>query len=128
LALQKLPRAIEDWSVLKYGWLAVFGAHLTFLFLGMQFIKDAMRLDHPSLLDPAERRITLVIEALYAITIAFSILLLILAVFVLEILRLQRRVVELLAADGRFSRASPVPPPSAMAAASAPPAAGAGPG
>jgi hypothetical protein len=91
-------RSIEDWSVLKYGWLAVFLVHVVFLASGVWFIKQALDITDPNpkaiakLLDLDQRRFELVIQAGYMVTIAFSIILLILAVFVLELFRNQRRM------------------------------------
>lgn len=120
----RLPHNTEDWAVLKWGWLAIFLLHLAFLIVGIHFMKEALRLEDPTLLVPSERRIGLVIEALYSVTIAFSILLLILAVFVLEIFRAQRRILEMItSAEARTGRA----PAPATLSPGAPPAAGAGP-
>lgn len=85
-------RSIEDWAILKYGWLAVFLVHVVFLAFGVWHIKAALDMYDPRLIDVDQRRIELVIQAVYMVTIAFSIILLILAVFVLEIFRNQRRI------------------------------------
>ena len=85
-------RMIEDWSVLKYGWLAVFLLHVAFLSIGVYNIKAALEMFDPELIRVEQRRLDYVIQAIYMVTIAFSIILLILAVFVLEIFRNQRRL------------------------------------
>ena len=77
---------------MKYGWLAVFLVHVVFLAFGVYHIKAALDMYDPRLIDVDQRRIELVIQAVYMVTIAFSIILLILAVFVLEIFRNQRRL------------------------------------
>jgi hypothetical protein len=117
-------RSIEDWAVLKYGWLAVFLVHVIFLASGVFFIKQALDITDPSphamakLIDVEQRRLEMVIQAVYMVTIAFSIILLILAVFVLEVFRNQRRLMtrlEELVAE-REAQAGPPrsggPPPS----------------
>jgi len=71
----------------------VFLIHVVFLAFGMQQIKIALDMFEPELLAPSQLRLDHVIQAVYMVTIAFSILLLILAVFVLEIFRTQRRII-----------------------------------
>ena len=85
-------RMIEDWAILKYGWLAVFLLHVAFLGIGVYNIKAALEMFDPELIRVEQRRLDYVIQAVYMVTIAFSIILLILAVFVLEIFRNQRRL------------------------------------
>ena len=85
-------RSIEDWAILKYGWLAVFLVHVIFLASGVYFIKQALDIYDPKLIEVDQRRLEMVIQAIYMVTVAFSIILLILAVFVLEVFRNQRRL------------------------------------
>lgn len=109
-------RSIEDWAVLKYGWLAVFLVHVIFLSSGVFFIKQALDITDPSpqamsrLVDVEQRRLELVIQAVYMVTIAFSIILLILAVFVLEVFRNQRRLMARLEEILAERTGGPAPP------------------
>jgi hypothetical protein len=107
---------IEDWLVLKYGWLLVFVVHVAFLGIGVWQIKTALDLWAPDLISPEARRLDHVIHAVYMIAISFSILLLILAVFVLEIFRnqykLMRRLDEMLPQRASSVPAPPAPPPA----------------
>jgi len=89
---------IEDWVILKYGWLFVFLVHIVFLGAGVREMRAAQELFSPELLDTAQLRLDHVFQAIYMWTIAFSILLLIVAVFILEIFRNQKRILERLAA------------------------------
>ena len=108
---------IEDWAVLKYGWLAVFLLHVAFLGMGVYNIKMALDMFDPDLIRVEQRRLDFVIQAVYMVTIAFSIILLILAVFVLEIFRNQRRLMHqmdqiiALQQDAAHTRTDGAPPP-----------------
>lgn len=107
--MEPVPRSrmIEDWAILKYGWLAVFLVHIAFLAMGVYYIKASLDMFDPELTHATQRRLDLtiqsiymweqrrmdnVIQATYMVTIAFSIIMLILAVFVLEIFRNQRKL------------------------------------
>lgn len=103
-------RMIEDWSVLKYGWLAVFLLHVAFLGIGVYNFKAALEMFDPELIRVEQRRLDYVIQAIYMVTIAFSIILLILAVFVLEIFRNQRRLMHQM--DEILERQNPTAGPS----------------
>lgn len=92
-----MKRPIEDWTVMKYGWLAVFSLHVVFLIGGIHWLKSALNLWDSELLSPGQIRIENFITAVYMLTIAFSIILLILAVFVFEIFRTQRKIFRILA-------------------------------
>jgi hypothetical protein len=92
---------IEDWALLKYGWLAVFLVHVAFLAIGVWQIRAALEMWDPKFLEVEQRRIDHVIQAVYMVTIAFSIILLILAVFVLEIFRTQHRLLHRLEQNER---------------------------
>jgi hypothetical protein len=83
---------LRDWAVLKYGWLIVVLVHVVFLGLGVQQIRSALDMFDPELLNISQLRLDHVIQATYMVTIAFSVILLILAVFILEIFRTQRAI------------------------------------
>lgn len=110
---------IEDWSVLKYGWLAVFLLHVAFLGIGVYNIKAALEMFDPELIRVEQRRLDYVIQAIYMVTIAFSIILLILAVFVLEIFRNQRRLMHQM--DQIIANQTPTPTTSGSGSSTAPP-------
>ena len=126
--MEPLPRSrmIEDWSVLKYGWLAVFLVHVAFLAMGVYYIKASLDMFDPELIKSTarrldltiqsvyifeQRRMDLVIQATYMVTVAFSIIMLIIAVFVLEIFRNQRRLMhqldEIIALQNRPAGVTP---------------------
>lgn len=109
---------IEDWSVLKYGWLAVFLLHVAFLGIGVYNIKAALEMFDPELIRVEQRRLDYVIQAIYMVTIAFSIILLILAVFVLEIFRNQRRLMHQM--DQILANQTPTPSTSGSGSSTAP--------
>jgi len=88
----KTGKYIDDWTILKYGWLAVFIIHIAFLAMGIYWLKQAWRLEHPELYSIAELRYSYALTAQYMLAIAFSIILLIITVFVFEIFRSQRRI------------------------------------
>ncbi|MBI3890014.1 MAG: hypothetical protein HY303_00635 [Candidatus Wallbacteria bacterium] len=90
-------RNIDDWTVMKYGWLGVFVLHVVFLLAGVHWLKSALNLWDTQLLEPGQIRLENFITAAYMLTIAFSIMLLIMAVFIFEIFRAQRKILRLLA-------------------------------
>lgn len=104
---RKTSPHIEDWAILKYGWLLVFLVHVVFLGFGVVEIKQALDMFDKKLLEIAELRIDHVIQGLYMLVIAFSVLLLIVAIFALEIFRTQRRILRELAALRSVGIASP---------------------
>ena len=115
---ETLRRYIDDWTILKYGWLAVFIIHIAFLAMGVFWLKQALRMEHPSLYNIPQLRISHTLTALYLITIAFSIILLIITVFVFEIFRTTRRLAreieevrDLVSEAGASSFPSPRSPP-----------------
>jgi hypothetical protein len=82
----------QDWTILKYGWVGVFLVHVVFLGVGLYFLKQAYYMEDVSLYTPAELRISYFLTSVYMATIAFSVVLLIVAVFVLEIFRSLRKL------------------------------------
>lgn len=100
-------RQVEDWVVLKYGWLFIFLVHIVFLAAGVREIKSAIEMFDPQLLDPSERRLDHVMQALYMWTLAFSVILMILSVFVMEIFRSQRKILQLLIKQQAASAETP---------------------
>jgi len=84
----------DDWTVLKYGWLAVFIIHIAYLAVGVFWLKRALRLEHTELFTIPEVRITYALTAAHMVTIAFSTILLIITVFVFEIFKMHRRLAE----------------------------------
>lgn len=104
-------RQLQDWAVLKYGWLFILMVHIVFLAAGVREIKSAIEMFDPALLDPSERRLDHVMQALYMWTLAFSIILMVLSVFVMEIFRSQRKILQLLTLQQR--PAEPPPPTNA---------------
>ena len=90
----KRPQAgYLDWTVLKYGWLVVFLIHGIFLMIGLRFLRSAAYYHDPSLYSPEQLRISHLLDSMYMFSIAFSLLLVILAVFVLEIFRTTQKIV-----------------------------------
>lgn len=89
---ERFRRFIDDWTVLRYGWLAVFLIHIAFLAMGVFWLKRAWRMEDASLYSVPEVRISHVITAGYMLTIAFSIILLIITVFLFEVFKMLRRV------------------------------------
>lgn len=100
-----MKQRIDDWLLMKYGWLAVFVLHIVFLLMGVHWLKSALNLWDSELLTTSQIRLEHFITAAYMLTIAFSIILLILAVFIFEIFRTQRKILrlvsELSAVDAR---------------------------
>lgn len=86
------PEGILDWTVLKYGWLIVFVIHGIFLSIGLGFLRAASRAHHPTLYSPEQVRISNMLEAHYMFSIAFSLIVVVLAVFVLEIFRATQKL------------------------------------
>ena len=84
---------LDDWTVLKYGWLAVFIIHIAYLAVGVFWLKRAMRMEHAELFTIPEVRISYALTASHMITIAFSTILLIMTVFIFEIFKMMRRLV-----------------------------------
>lgn len=76
-----------DWTILKYGWLIVFLIHGVFLYIGLHWLRQAYHMEHASLYTPEQLRISHLLTSVYMVSIAFSLILVILAVFVLEIFR-----------------------------------------
>ncbi|MBI4860349.1 MAG: hypothetical protein HY815_08815 [Candidatus Riflebacteria bacterium] len=114
----------HDWAILKYGWLAVFLFHVAFLYFGVREIKIALDIFDKTLLSTDQRRIDHVIQAIYMVTLAFSIILLIIAVFVLEIFRAQRKILLEIQGlkDARSSPAAAAPAGEPMPRPAPPPA------
>ncbi len=81
-----------DWTVLKYGWLLVFAVHGIFLWIGMTFLRSAAYSHNTALYSPEQLRISQLLDSMYMFAIAFSLLLVILAVFVLEIFRATQKI------------------------------------
>lgn len=95
------PEGILDWTVLKYGWLIVFMIHGIFLVIGLGFLRRAAYLSETgvfrakelaNLYGPEQLRISNLLDSMYMFAIAFSLILVILAVFVLEIFRTTQKV------------------------------------
>ena len=109
----------EDWTILKYGWIGVFLVHIVFLGAGLWFLKQAYYMEDMSLYTPEQLRISYFLTFGYMTTIAFSVIMLIQAVFVLEIFRATRRLsAEIEDLKGRIDpggvdRTMPVDPPRA---------------
>jgi magnesium-transporting ATPase (P-type) len=89
---KKRPEGLLDWTVLKYGWLIVFLIHGSFLFIGLHFLRQAAYMENPALYTPEQLRISHLLTSTYMVTIAFSLILVILAVFVLEIFRTTQKL------------------------------------
>ena len=89
---ETLRRYWDDWTILKYGWLAVFIIHIAFLGIGVFWLKQAWRMEHPDLYTIPELRVSYALTAAYMITISFSIILLIITVFVFDLFRTVRRL------------------------------------
>lgn len=79
--------------------------HVVFLLGGIQWLKEALNEWDASLITASQRVLEHFITAAYMLSIAFSIILLILAVFVLEIFRTQRRMYRILTALEGFAEA-----------------------
>jgi hypothetical protein len=88
----KRPEGLLDWTVLKYGWLLVFLIHGSFLFIGLHFLRQAAYMENPALYTPEQIRISYMLTSTYMVAIAFSLILVILAVFVLEIFRTTQKI------------------------------------
>ncbi len=104
---------------MKYGWLAVFVLHIVFLIMGVHWLKSALNLWHADLLAPSQIRLENFITATYMLTIAFSIILLILAVFVFEIFRAQRKILRILAEERGLEERVPATEKTSSPAAAA---------
>ena len=83
----------DDWTVLKYGWLAIFIIHIAYLAVGVFWLKRALRMEGAVLLTLPELRVSYSLTAAHMITIAFSTILLIITVFIFEIFKMMRRLV-----------------------------------
>lgn len=83
---------LDDWTVLKYGWLAVFIIHIAYLAVGVFWLKRALRMEHAELFTIPEVRLSYAMTAAHMITIAFSTILLIMTVFIFEIFKMTRRL------------------------------------
>lgn len=86
------PEGILDWTVLKYGWLLVFLLHGVFLWLGLSLLRSEAYKVGKDLGVMAELRITHLLHGAYLVAIAFSLILVVLAVFVLEIFRANQKI------------------------------------
>ncbi len=91
---KRITRGILDWTILKYGWLIVFLIHGVFLYMGLIFLRQAYHMEGPTLYTPEQLRISLLLTSIYMVSIAFSLILVILAVFVLEIFRATQKLSE----------------------------------
>lgn len=90
----------EDWTVFKYGWLVIFVLHMAFLAVGVHYLMAAYNMDHPDLLKAQGLRGTYLIIAGYMMVIAFSVLLLVLAILIFEVFRTQRKILRKLDSMG----------------------------
>jgi hypothetical protein len=61
--------------------------------IGLRFLRSAAYYHDPSLYSPEQLRISHLLDSMYMFSIAFSLLLVILAVFVLEIFRTTQKIV-----------------------------------
>ncbi len=93
-------KQLEDWTIFKYGWLAIFLIHIAFLAVGIHYLMTAYNMDHPDLLKAQALRGTYLIIAGYMMVIAFSVLLLVLAILIFEVFRSQRKILRKLDAMG----------------------------
>ena len=80
----------DDWTVLRYGWLAVFIIHIGYLIAGNQALKSALAITDPLLKAPPEVRITLALTSAKMIIVGFSSVLLMITVFIYEIFKMVR--------------------------------------
>lgn len=97
-----------DWTVLRYGWVVVFLIHAAFLVIGLQFLRRAYLMHHDALYTIDQLRISHLLTGAYMLGVAFSLILVILAIFVLEIFRTTHR----LAQDVAELRAELAPSPA----------------
>jgi hypothetical protein len=80
----------DDWTVLRYGWLAVFIIHIGYLIAGNQALKGALAVSSPLLNTPPEVRITFALTSAKMIIVGFSAVLLMITVFIYEIFKMVR--------------------------------------
>jgi len=80
----------DDWTILRYGWLAVFIIHIGYLIAGNQALKSALAITDPLLKAPPEVRITLALTSAKMIIVGFSSVLLMITVFIYEIFKMVR--------------------------------------
>lgn len=80
----------DDWTVLRYGWLAVFILHIGYLIAGNQWLKSALAISDPLLNAPPEVRITYALTSAKMIIVGFSAVLLMITVFIYEIFKMVR--------------------------------------
>ena len=82
----------DDWTVLRYGWLAVFIIHITYLILGNQWLKGALAVVDPTFQAPPQLRITYALTSARMIVVGFSSVILMITVFIYEIFKMVREM------------------------------------